>query len=176
MSLLAQMPVQLPPLPEGPSLKNVRGPIELNGGYESWQIALAVLTILLIAAGAIWLYLRSRSRPPAAIPPIEVARAELNAATQATGDERFALLCAYAVHRFLATEFKLPAGSKTSAEFSASIPLEDEAKARLVDFLNACDGVKFAGQTLSKAQRSEILDTANSLIEETQKKEDFKTA
>lgn len=171
MFLLAQMPAQLPPLPEGPSLENVRGPIGLNSGYASWQIALAVLVVLLIAVGAIWLYIRSRRRPSPTIPAIEAARAELTAATRAADDERFALLCANAVRRFLAAEYTLPAGSQTSAELCASIPLEQAVKARLVDFLNACDAVKFAGQTLSDAQRDEMLDTANSLVQETERKE-----
>lgn len=172
---LAQMPTQLPPLPEGPALENVRGPIELNSGDASWQIALAALALLLIAAGAAWLYLRSRRRPPVAISPIEATRAELNAAKQATDDERFVRLCANAVRRLIAAEFKLSATSQTSAELCASIPLEDKAKARLVDFLNVCDGVKFAGQKLSDAQREEILDTANSLIQEIERKEPLKT-
>ena len=43
MIFLAQMPAapQMPPLPEGPSLDRVRGPIEIPA-YEPWQIVLVI--------------------------------------------------------------------------------------------------------------------------------------
>lgn len=176
MFLLAQMPTpQLPPLPEGPALENVRGPIELNGGYETWQIALAALAVLLIAAGLIWLYLHSRKKPAALIPPEEAALAELNAASQAADDERFALLCANAIRRFLASKFNLPANSQTSAELGASLPLDEEEKSTVLHFLESCDAVKFAGQGLSEDQRIELLNTAKELIQKLNRKEGMET-
>ena len=51
MIFLAQMPAapKMPPLPEGPSLDRVRGPIEIPA-YEPWQIILALGFIVLLLA------------------------------------------------------------------------------------------------------------------------------
>jgi hypothetical protein len=162
---------QLPELPDGPPLDNVRGPVEAGGGYEIWQIALAILTLLLIAAAFTWLYLRSRNQPTAALDPHTAALAELDAAPQAADDERFALLCANAVRRFMESRFDLPATSRTSAEILARLPAEAEEKDQVRDFLEHCDGVKFARRTFDNSQRIELLDTAKRLIETLNRKE-----
>lgn len=162
---------QLPELPVGPSLENVRGPIEVNGGFEAWQIALAALAVLLIAAAFVWLYLRLRNKPPPPIHPHAAALAELDAATQAADDERFALLCANAVRRYLESTYDLPATSQTSAEIIACLPITTGEKNRIRDFLERCDGVKFARRGFTEAQRIEVLDTAKGLIETVGRKE-----
>jgi hypothetical protein len=162
---------QLPPLPEGPALENVRGPIEMNGGDELWQILLAGLAVLLIVGGLAWLYLRSRKQPAVVIDPKVAALAELDAASQATDDERFALLCANAVRRYLEACLDLPATSRTSAEIIVQLPLESEAKNGIRNFFERCDEVKFARQALSQEQRNELADTAQQLIETLRPKE-----
>ncbi|MFO8026859.1 MAG: hypothetical protein R6U56_04270 [Opitutales bacterium] len=168
---LSTLATQLPELPEGPSLENVRGPVEVNGGYEAWQIALAALAILLIAAGFLWLYLRARNKPSAPVDPQVAALAELDAATQADDDERFALLCANALRRYLQSCYHLPATSQTSAEIAAQLPLDPDLKSTCHNFLNDCDGVKFARRAFSEAERREILDTARDLIARLGRKE-----
>lgn len=164
LPLAQTQPPQLPPLPEGPALESVRAPIEAGSGYETWQIALAALAVILIALSFIWLYLRSRNKEAAALPPKEAALAELDAASQATDDERFALLCANALRRYLEYRFNLPATAQTSAELVSRLPLQPDDKENLRSFLEACDGVKFAGQALSEEQRIQLMDTAKSLI------------
>lgn len=168
---LSALATQLPELPAGPSLENVRGPIESNGGFEAWQIVLAVLAILLIVGAFLWFYLRSGKKAPPPINPHAAALAELDAATQAADDERFALLCANAVRRYLESSYELPATSQTSAEITARLPLGPEEKSRVGTFLEDCDGVKFAGRAFTEAQRHEILDTAKHLIETIRRKE-----
>ena len=78
MIFLAQMPAipQLPPLPEGPSLDRVRGPIEIPA-YEPWQIAILLGFIVLFIGLLIWLYVRSRRKSATATSPYEIAVAEL---------------------------------------------------------------------------------------------------
>lgn len=169
--LSSTLATQLPELPVGPSLENVRGPTEVNGGFEAWQIALAALAVLLIAAAFIWLYLRSRKQPPPPITPHAAALAELDAATQAADAERFALLCANAVRRYLESSYGLPATSQTSAETIGHLPLDPGEKDRIRDFLERCDGVKFARRGFTEAQRIEVMDTAKDLIETIGRKE-----
>ena len=168
---LPPLATQLPALPEGPSLDNVRGPLEATGGYGVWAVALAALAFLLIVALCAWLYLRSRRRPAAPIDPQVVARAELEAANQAADDERFALLCSNALRRFIAARFDLPATSQTSGELCARLPLPPEEKAHIAEFLENCDGVKFARQALGPDQRIELLDTAQALMHQLENKE-----
>jgi len=162
---------QLPDLPEGPALENVRGPIEVNEGFESWQVALALLTVLLVVAGLIWLYRRSKKNPAASIDPHTAALAELDAAAQAADDERFAMLCANAVRRYMESCFDLPATSQTSNEIVTQIPLKPQEKSRIQSFLDDCDGVKFAGRPCGKEQRLELLDTGKHLIKTLKGKE-----
>lgn len=169
--LIFTLATQLPELPEGPSLENVRGPIESGGGYEIWQIALAILTGLLIAGLFVWLYLRSRKQPATPIDPHAAALAELEAASQATDDERFAMLCANAIRRLIASRFDLPATSQTSSELCAHLPLQREETIGISEFLERCDGVKFAGQTLGSDHRIALLDTAKELIHLLENKE-----
>jgi hypothetical protein len=156
--------MQLPELPAGPSLENVRGPIEAAGGSGIAPITLAALVVLLMVGFFVWRYLRSRQRSATPIDPQTAAMAELDAATQAADDERFALLCAGALRRFIAARFDLPASSQTSAELCAHLRLKGEDNSRIPAFLERCDGVKFARQTLTPHQRIEILDTARDLI------------
>lgn len=162
---------QLPELPEGPSLENVRGPIDANGAFQAWQLVLAAVAVLLIAGFLLWLYLRSRKNPPPPINPLTAARGELAAATQAVDDERFALLCANAVRRFMELRYGLPATARTSSEIVASLPLDGAEKERIRVFLDRCDGVKFARRGFSEAQRNEVMETARDLIETMERKE-----
>jgi len=161
---------QLPPLPEGPALDKVRGPIEVSSGYEPWQIALALLVTLLVAGSVVWLFLRSRKKQPAPLEPRAAAVAELEAASQAADDERFTLLCSNAVRRYFESCFNLPATSQTSSEIIARLPLKADEKDAIHDFFERCDGVKFAQRALSENERIELTDTARQLIETLERK------
>lgn len=162
---------QLPELPAGPSLDNVRGPIEVNGGYEAWQIALAALAIFLIAATFLWLYRRAKKRAVPTVDPYTAAMAELDAATQAADDRRFATACANAVRRFIESQFHFPATAQTSAELLARLPLDAGDKERIQHFLELGDRVKFARRELNETQRIELMGTARELIETIKGKE-----
>lgn len=163
-SFQSQLATSLPALPPGPSLDDVRGPIEETGGFGTGQLALVALAILLIAALFVWLYRRSREQPHAPIDPYAVAIAELEAATQASDDERFAMLCANALRRLIASRFDLPAASQTSAELCARLPLPKEATVHISEFLQRCDNVKFARQALDPGRRNKLLNSAKELI------------
>ena len=101
---LAQIPAtpQLPPLPEGPALDRVRGPIEILA-YEPWQIALAVGCGILLFGLLVWLFLRTRKKSTTALSPYDAAMGELDAAAQLTteDDDRFAVLSSGALRRYL---------------------------------------------------------------------------
>jgi len=166
---LAQMPApQLPPLPEGPLLESVRGPIEASG-LPPWAIATAAITVILLGAGLIWLCLRNKQKPEAIMTADEIALAEIDAAAKTADDERFAVTITKAVRRFLASRFSLPATSSTSSELLEKLTLPSENKAVILKLLNTCDSVKFARKPLDQAQRIELLDTARSIIQNNSK-------
>lgn len=162
---------QLPDLPAGPELENVRGPVEISQGYTIWQITLAALVVLVVAGVLFWLYRNRRKKDIPAIDPKEAALAEIEAASLASEDEQFAMLYADAVRRFISSRFDIPATSQTSAQVCAGLPLREEEKTEIRAFLERCDGVKFAGQSLNPEARKQLLDTANQLIEHLDGKE-----
>lgn len=160
---LSTLANQLPDLPAGPSLENVRGPIEASG-FNTTQVVIAAAAVVLIAGALFWLYLRSRQKTTEPVDPKEIALSELKAAESALDDERFAVTCANALRRFLEVRYGLPVTSQTSNEASRLLPLPAEQKDKIRNFLGICDGVKFAAQPLSENQRIELSDTARQFI------------
>lgn len=171
MIFLAQMPTapQLPPLPEGPSLDRVRGPVEISA-YEPWQIAILLGLIVLLISLLIWLYVRSRRKSATATSPYEVAVAELQAAADLTpeDDERFAMLSSQALRRYLQDELGLHSTACTSEELLLRLKdntqVDEFFQTTLREVLDNFDQIKFAQQPISMTERICIIDTVRELI------------
>ena len=171
MIFLAQMPAipQLPPLPEGPSLDRVRGPIEIPA-YEPWKIAILLGFIVLFIGLLIWLYVRSRRKSATATSPYEIAVAELQAAADLTpeDDERFAILSSQALRRYLEDGLGLRSTACTSEEFLLSLKdntqLDEFFQTTLREVLDNFDQIKFAQQPIRITSRIYITDTVRELI------------
>jgi hypothetical protein len=171
MLTLAQMPTpQLPPLPDGPALDRVRGPIELPA-YEPWQIWLAIACGLILLGAIIWWSLRALKKTPAQTPPYVAAIAELDAAATLTtaDDERFAILSSQALRRYLEDGLGLSFNARTSKEFLSSLKgntrFDDAFQSKLNEVLTCFDRIKFAQQSINSAERIQITDTVRSLID-----------
>lgn len=183
---LAQMPAtpQLPPLPEGPALDRVRGPVGIPA-YEPWQIALAIGCGVLFLGLLFWLFLRARRKATPTIPPYEAAMRELDAAAQLTAenDDRFAVLSSMALRRYLEEALGLhrrdgTCDARSGTSFSTGTTQEllrrlqgetgfgMDFQNRLGETLAAFDRVKFAGQALSAEERIRLTDTARQLIDQ----------
>ena len=175
MIFLAQMPAarQMPPLPEGPSLDRVRGPIEITA-YEPWQIVLALGFIVLFIGLLIWLAVRSRRKATITIPPYEAALSELQAAADlsAEDDERFAILSSQALRRYLEDEFGLRSTARTSEEFllnlKSNTQFDESFQTTLSEILDSLDQTKFSQQTISIESRIYIINTLKDLINQAQ--------
>lgn len=175
MIFLAQMPAapQMPPLPEGPSLDRVRGPIEIPA-YEPWQILLALGFIVLFIGLLILLAVRSRRKATKTTPPYEAALVELQAAAglSTEDDERFAILSSQALRRYLEDEFGLRSTARTSEEFLLSLKgntqFDESFQITLSEILDSLDQTKFSQQTISIESRIYIIDTLKDLINKAQ--------
>lgn len=175
MLSLAQMPTpQLPDLPAGPSLDRVRGPVDIPP-FEPWQLGLAALLgvfALGLLAWRIARFIRRRKQLKAAIAPHTAALAELDAAAQFTthDNERFAVLSSLALRRYFEQGQSIPALGKTTLEFLRSLDahpaLDSEARALLADFLQRCDRVKFARESIDPADCQALITSAKQLIQQ----------
>ena len=175
MIFLAQMPAapQMPPLPEGPSLDRVRGPIEIPA-YELWQVAILLGFIVLFIGLLIWFYVRSRRKSATTTPPYEFALAELQAAEDlsAEDDERFAILSSQVLRRCLEDELGLRSTARTSEEFLLSLKgntqLDESSQTTIREIIATLDQTKFAQQPISIESRIHIIDTLRELINQAQ--------
>ena len=162
---------QLPPLPEGPSLDRLRGPIEIPA-YEPWQIILALGFIVLFIGLLICLAVRSRRKATKTTTPYKAALVELQTAANlsAEDDELFAILSSQALRRYLEDEFGLSSTARTSAEFLHSLKdnsqLDEFPQTTLREVLANLDHVKFAQHTISIEARIHITDTIRKLIDQ----------
>lgn len=169
---LAQMPTpQLPPLPEGPALDRVRGPVEIPA-YEPWQLGLAIALGVILLVLITWWIIRASRKPSRETPPYEAAIAELDAAATLTteDDERFAVLSSQALRRYLENGLGLSFGARTSEEFLRALKgnnrFGSDFQTTLGNVLTAFDRIKFAQQSISQAERIQITDTVRSLIDQ----------
>ena len=170
---LAQQAPTIPELPPGPSLERVRGPVEVPF-LETWQIALiAILGISVIALIGWWgfRYLRARKSRVVPVLPPDAATAELKLAVELTAgdDNRFAALSSQALRRYFEAAKNIDTLGKTTDEFLRTLKTSDllnsDAHSVLAGFLNHCDRVKFAGESLSETDRQTLIKKAFELIE-----------
>ncbi|MEC8614267.1 MAG: OadG family protein [Verrucomicrobiota bacterium] len=175
MIFLAQMPTapQMPPLPEGPSLDRVRGPIAIPA-YEPWQIILALGFVFLFIGLLIWLVIRNRRKTAKTTSPHETALAELQAAANlsAEDDERFAVMSSRTLRRYLEDEFGLPSTARTTEEFLLSLKgntqFDESFQTTLREMLANLDQTKFSQQPISIESRIHITGTLRELINQAQ--------
>ena len=163
---------QLPPLPDGPSLERVRGPIEIPA-YTTWQIALLGGLAILVAAlfiWAIWKLIQGWQKRRAAIAPAKAAIAELEAAALSQEDERFTVGSVQALRRYFQNGLHITTNGQTSEEFLGRLQqhprLSQDFKSSLAQFLQDCDAVKFAQRELGPQARQVLTQQALSLIEQ----------
>lgn len=78
MPVLAQMSPQLPELPQGPDLQNLRGPIEIPA-YSTTQVTLFAVACILLTLLTIWLLyqLLKRQKPQTPQSPYQAFRTEI---------------------------------------------------------------------------------------------------
>lgn len=155
----------LPPLPEGPSLEQIRVPVEPQQGLEIWQVVMGSLLAVGLLVFFIWLYRRLRKPREAPLAPSAAASAELEIAEAcATDDDMVAALAAGAIRRLLTQRYHRAGAGLTVDEFVGKLPLRKAAKQEVGAFLKECDRIKFGGEPIDPARREHILNTAHALV------------
>lgn len=168
-------------LPAGGQAADIRDlkPLRRIPSPWPWAWIGGSLAALLVAAIAGWLYLRHRARrgaAPLAVPPHELAFAELAALRDidledAAAVRRFYFRISEILRAYVEGRFELNATDLTSEEIVALLPglggLEAEQSTALQRFLLATDRVKFAHHAPSPAEIEGVWETALRFVETT---------
>ena len=163
---------QMPPLPDGPSLDNLRGPIEIPL-YQTWHIVLIICAVLLVLAVLIWLIRILTMRRPKQMPPPmpgKQAIKELEAASElALEDDRFAAMISNSVKRYFEIGLPAPCVGKTTEEFLRSLKgntrLDTSYHEALKEFLTRCDAIRYTRFSTLEDQREQLVQTGKELIQ-----------
>lgn len=157
-------------------IADIRGPVEIID-FTAWYIAGGLMLLALIAAGLfIWWFATRKAQVAkqamkAELSPYLLAQCELEDARQRMrehDDKAFTAAVSNAVRNYLERAFALPAPKLTSEEFFAMVQHQAKLPRSLLEslqpFLEMCDLVKFAAQALDDASREDLLQTAETFI------------
>lgn len=157
------------------SLREVKPPVEVGGGWWPWVVGL--LVVLAVAFLVAW-WMRSRKRVVGGgaglvvVPPHRRAKDRLQGALDSLHDAKlFMTLVSGALRVYLEERFELRAPERTTEEFleelRGSEVLSGRQKELLADFLGRSDLVKFAGFEPNEEELRGLWDVAMDLVEET---------
>jgi len=145
-----------PPLPSPPSLTIV--------------ILLAVLLLLAIIAYFLWPNAKASIAPPI---PKEVARKRLQNARErvvTTSSYDFGVEVSDILRSFIEQQFGIKAVRQTTSEFlneaSHTNYFDLRRREKLRQFLETCDGIKFARVRAGPAENEVLFDQASAFVEE----------
>jgi hypothetical protein len=157
---------------------DIDGPVRIGLLALIGWIAVAVLAaLILVSVVRLLIKKLGKSNGEAAIEersPLEIALERLTRlqeeATEMEADP-FIVEVSNIVRDYLETALEIPAREQTSEEVLQAVQLRGDMreilKAGMPQFLDQCDLVKFARQVLAGTQRSELLETAGTVVNET---------
>ena len=159
----------IPSADSGQDIRDIHGPIAMPQRRSLWWYAGASA----IAAGVLAaLVIYTRRRRPIAPPHERALRALEEAATMFEGDPRqFSFAVSEIVRRYVEEAFRVRASHRTTEELLADLMLDRSPVAlhrtALGEFLRYCDLAKFAGWSLSPADRMAVLVSAETFVRAT---------
>jgi len=162
---------------EEPTLKDIKGPMELPsafGVFKMWWVV--ILALLLWGVGMYLLKRRNAFSPTPPRPAHEIAYAQLEELKkqelirQGRTKEYYSMLSGIVRH-YLENRFSLRAPDMTTEEFlfdlKGSSLLAKEHKELLKDFLSHCDLVKFAKYAPQTDEIEGVFQSAKRLVDQT---------
>jgi hypothetical protein len=157
---------------------DIEGPVRLDLLMLLGLAGLILLAILLIVALISFLVRRKSGSDGEGIEfrrsPLEIALERLHlleSEGSSMAADPFVVEVSDVVRDYLESSLKIPAREQTSEEFLHELAskkrLPEILQANMPSFLEQCDLVKFARQALAHTQRGELLDTASTVVRET---------
>ena len=157
---------------------DIEGPVRIGLLWLIGLTGLLILVILALAALLAWWLKRRRARVQEAQAPrrspLEIARERLErlrAEAVAMEAEAYTVEVSDVVRDYLESALSIPAREQTSEEFLQTLSVRpgmpDVLHAHMPAFLTQCDLVKFARQGLGEKEREGLLETAGTVVEET---------
>ena len=153
----------------GQDIRDIHGPIAIPHRRSPWWYVGGAA----VAAGAVAaLVLYARRRRPVAPPHERALRALAEAGTEFAGDPRqFSFAVSEIVRQYVEEAFRVRAAHRTTEELLADLMLDRSPVAlhrtALGEFLRYCDLAKFAGWSLSPADRAAMLASAETFVRAT---------
>jgi hypothetical protein len=171
---IADAAVSLPPTTTIPSadsgqdIRDIHGPIAMPARRSRWWYVGGAATVAAIAG----LLFYARRRKPIAPPDERALGALAEAAVMFEGDPRqFSFAVSEIVRRYVEETFRVRASQRTTEELLADLMLDRSPVAphrtALGEFLRYCDLAKFAGWSLSPADRTAMLVSAQTFVRAT---------
>ncbi len=150
-------------------IRDIHGPIAIPGRRSPWWYAGGAAIAVGVLAAAV---LYARRRKPIAPPHERALRALEEAGTMFEGDPRqFSFAVSEIVRQYVEEAFRVRASHRTTEELLADLMLDRSPVAlyrtALGEFLRYCDLAKFAGWSLSPADRMAMLVSAETFIRAT---------
>jgi hypothetical protein len=147
-------------------IRDIHGPIALVGRRSPWWYAGGAAIVIGAISASV---LHSRRRRPNSPAHQRALRALEEAGTSFAGDSRqFSFAVSEIVRRYVEEAFRVRASHRTTEELLVDLMLDRSAVAlhrtALGEFLRYCDLAKFAGWSLSPADRIAMLASAKAFI------------
>lgn len=156
---------------------DIEGPVRI--GWLYWiLIAGSILALLAIGVSLVRLWLRQRPNHPSetVVGPTAIERAlqrleKLRAEAARLEADPFTVEVSDIVRHYLEGALNLPAREQTTEEFLHKLEyrnhLPPAIPQQMPGFLEACDRVKFARQSLQEGERERLIETASTVIQTT---------
>ena len=163
----------LPPLPEGPSLEQIRVPAAAPNADEFTWVTFAVfaLTILFLFGCRRWLLAGFRwcfAPRKAKLNPLQQAHAELEAMRLQTDSVCFADGLIRCLRRYLKNEYSIGLDSYSQTELRSAIlkqlDLENQVEVDLAALFEQCEQVKFSQLSLDSHSRDTLQKQTKALL------------
>jgi hypothetical protein len=159
------------------TLHDIKAPVEIPDYVLYLGIALGILIAALIGF-LLWKFWLKKKFEPVVVPPLPPhvrAKRKLREANALLNEPtKFTVFVSDTIRVYLEEQFNFRAPERTTEEFLHELGstrlLSDSQKKSLGDFLTRCDLIKFAKYDPTKPELEDLLQSAISLVEETEPK------
>lgn len=155
--------------PVAEDIRDIRGPIYV---LPAWVLPALIGAAMLIVWGAYGLWRWRRNRAARVLSPHELALQrleEIGALMQPARAREFSTAASDIVRRYIEQRFSVIATRRTTEEFLRDLLVSSDTvlaqhQGLLGEFLQQCDSVKFAGQSLTLRNMESLRESARAFV------------